>query len=104
MNKRAQTSLEYAFLITAIIAAVAVMATYGKRAVAGFLQRSANQVSEKHFAPEKDNWEMSITGSSERETKTYFVKQEDEGGETVGWQMYSEDTILHDTTSRSGTE
>jgi len=45
MKKRAQSTFEYAVLITLVVSALAVMAVYAKRALQGRIRAGADQIS-----------------------------------------------------------
>jgi uncharacterized protein (UPF0333 family) len=103
LNRKAQSALEYAFLIVAIAAAFVIMATYVARAISGNVKGTADQISEKHFNPAQDT-NITITRNSERTIENKSVRLYDEEQEACGWQSKTMEKIVKDETTRSGTE
>jgi len=67
IGKRAQTTLEYALLITVVVAALLAMKTFMQKSVMGKLKESSNQIA-KQFDPSTDS--ATGTGGFNKSWKT----------------------------------
>ena len=65
LNKRAQTTLEYALLITVVIAALIGMNVYMQKGIQGKLKQSASDIA-RPYDPTKysEGWGNSSTGNT----------------------------------------
>lgn len=89
LNKRGQSTLEYAVLIVVIIAALIAMQVYLKRGIQGRMRESSDQIGEQ-YSPGYT--------TSNRVTSTYTQSKENTGA-------YSTTTeILNQYQNRSGAE
>ena len=60
MHRQAQTSLEYAVLVSAVVAALVGMTIYMKRGMQGRLQQSAENIGQQ-YDPAKTTGNMTMT-------------------------------------------
>ncbi len=82
LNKRAQSTLEYALLIGVIVAGLIAMQMYLKRGYQGKLRESSDQIGDQ-YSPEHTTSKTSITKESTTQetvqnkvTRTEFVEPE----------------------------
>ncbi|MBD3263866.1 MAG: hypothetical protein GF375_02035 [Candidatus Omnitrophica bacterium] len=63
--KKAQSTLEYALLITVVIGALLTMQNYLKRGMQGSLRDKSDQISEAHYSPGLTNNTATMTTTSD---------------------------------------
>jgi len=68
MRRRAQTSLEYAVLVSVVVAALVAMTIYMKRGMQGRLQQSAENIGPQ-YDPEKTTGNMTMTSTGHMITR-----------------------------------
>ena len=68
--KRAQSSLEFAVVIAAVVVALLVMQVYIKRSLQGRLRQSADELSQQQYEPKNTVSDMTITQNSDITTDT----------------------------------
>jgi Flp pilus assembly pilin Flp len=95
--RKAQSTIEYTVLITAIVAALVTMQIYVKRGLQGRMRQNADSIGEQ-YAPGNTTSDMTVSFSSESITTT---TTEEADGETV--TTTTVDTPL-ETQSRTGFE
>lgn len=68
--KRAQSSLEFAVVIAAVVVALLAMQVYIKRSLQGRLRQSADELSQQQYEPKNTVSDMTITQNSDITTNT----------------------------------
>ncbi|MDD2679218.1 MAG: hypothetical protein PHO03_00230 [Candidatus Omnitrophica bacterium] len=96
--RRAQSSLEFAIVIFAIIAALLAMQVYIRRGLQGKMRSSADELSLQQYDPGKMSSDITTTQQSDI-TTTSVTTEDDECYTTT-----TANTINFQTESRSGTE
>ncbi len=105
MNKRkkAQSTLEYAVFIFAMVAALLSMQVYIKRAIQGGFRTSADNLGEQ-YAPKHTNSEIYLESHSQTTTTTK-TEPDPENAENEDNTITTTKVITdYDTTSRHGDE
>ena len=96
--RKAQSVLEYAIVIFAIIAALLAMQVYIRRGLQGRLRQGADELSVQQYAPKNTVSDITITQKSDITTQTNTVEVDDTYKTTTTTDINSQEE------HRSGTE
>jgi len=96
--RKAQSVLEYAIVIFAIIAALLAMQVYIRRGLQGRLRQGADELSVQQYAPKNTVSDITITQKSDITTQTNTVEVDDTYKTTTTTDINSQEE------RRSGTE
>lgn len=69
-KRRGQSTVEYAVVISVIIAALIAMQIYMKRGAMGKLRESTDQIGEQ-FSPGQASWNVTVTYNSNRTDQSF---------------------------------
>lgn len=94
--KKAQSTYEYAILVTCLIAALVAMQVYIKRSIQGRLRATADSVGEQ-YAPENTTSDITLSFSSDYTTTVRTTEQ-------AGVTTTTTDANSSETQDRSGSE
>jgi len=96
--KRAQSSLEFAIVIFAVVAALLGMQVYMRRSLQGRLRSSADELSAQQYEPGKTISDVTVTQKSDIDTIT---KVDDTGTQ---YKTTTTNNINSQEETRTGTE
>ena len=98
--KKAQSSLEFAIVIFAIIAALLAMQVYIRRGLQGKLRSAADELSIQQYEPGRMESDITITQGSNIDTISKVTENED----ATQNKTTTTTNINYQTETRSGTE
>jgi exopolysaccharide biosynthesis protein len=96
--KKAQSTLEYAIVIFAIIAALLSMQVYIRRGIQGKMRSTADEISVQQYEPKNTVSDVTLTQISDITTKTDTTQTDEKYNTTTNT------TINSQTENRNGTE
>lgn len=98
-----QTAVEYAVILTVVIAALITMQMYLKRSLSGQIRSAADSIGEQ-YAPTKTTVDMTTTVSSKTTTTSVLKKQQDIGDSKTGDVMETTTKVDAEKTTKTGSE
>ena len=98
--KRAQSTLEFAIVIFAVVAALLAMQVYIRRGLQGKLRTSADEISIQQYEPGRTVSDLTVTQTSDIST-VVETKETEDGAQ---YQTETTTTINDQTETREGTE
>ena len=91
LRKRAQSTLEYAVIVSVVVAGLVVMQIYMRRAVEGKMHDSSDRLGEQYSAGNV-TYKRVTTQPAGLKTTEYFGYDKD-GNEAKGYSSYKVDTV-----------
>lgn len=103
LNKKAQSTMEYALIVACVCGALFIMQNYIKRSFMGRMKQASNEISSDLYDMNKTNTNITYVLKAEyaSETQTVILGNDTDGFPIVG---FTSSTTGTETSIRSGNE